>query len=589
MIISIATYKQSGSLIPIYQRFMIPVRRQSVWYVILAAVFFVVRPAQTQDTTLIDVQIFPGNIISMTHDDKGMIWFNSWDGIYQFDGKTISWYAKSDDRSAIVYHDNQINTLNKLPKVKKHYEQLIQSQFVVNRCWLKFLPVKQQNVFTAPDKYGNLWVTNGRNLYAFEIQRYFSWSLSGNSVRGILPIDGDLIVSTYSGIYRNGTLVSPEHTSSQGEILSYGPGEIVFPSSNSINLYRLTEQEITSIDFEHPEDQTEISSIAQHNQLIWVGTGRGLYVCINNKLVHSGFRKPVEYIYPHQSSLIIATTAGIYQKWGKNNFKRIEAFPELAYNAISYIDGQWYATSRQGIWQWDGKSTQAQHLFASQPLGHMDTYHVLRDRRGYLWISTTSGLFRAKPDSNYYDSFLTNTEFNKRSFAAHGDSLYFGSVHGLIAFNPDNFPYIPANKKPVVSNLWIGLLLGVILLLSILIIILFRRYRKAASILEAQQNESIAHPDPFISRLEQYIEDNLTTVSVDSLSEFTGLSTRGLYRVLEASYGLKPGDIIRNMKLKKIKSLLEENPAIDKETLSNKVGYSEYHLTRILEKEAKAK
>jgi AraC-like DNA-binding protein len=135
--------------------------------------------------------------------------------------------------------------------------------------------------------------------------------------------------------------------------------------------------------------------------------------------------------------------------------------------------------------------------------------------------------------------------------------------------------------------MWIGLLLGVILFLCALIIVLFRRYRKAASILEAQQNESVAHPDPFISRLEQYIEDNLTTVSVDSLSEFTGLSTRGLYRVLEASYGLKPGDLIRNMKLKKIRSLLEENPTIDKETLANNVGYSEYHLARILEKEGK--
>jgi len=563
------------------------VRCQSALYPSLIAVVIAMNTARAQDTTLVDVQIFPGNIISMTHDGKGMIWFNSWDGIYQFDGKTISWYGKSDDRSAIVFHDNQVSILNQLPKVQEHYKRLIQSQFIVNRCWLKFLPVKQQNIFTAPDKYGNLWVTNGRNLYAFEIQRYFSWRLSGHSVRGILPAGDDLIVSSYTGIYRNGTPISPEHISSQGEILSYSPKEIIFSSSDRINIYQLSEQKFTTIDFERPAERTEISSIALHNHTIWAGTGRGLYVCVDNKLVHSGFFKPVEYIYPHQSSLLLATTVGIYQRRGKKNIERLEAFPELAYNAITYIDGLWYATSKQGIWQWDGKSAQARHLFASQPLGHMDTYHILRDRKGYLWISTTSGLFRAKPNSDSYDSFLTNTEFNKRSFAAHGDSLYFGSIHGLIAFDPDNFPPTPVNQKPTVSNMWIGLLLGVILFLCALIIVLFRRYRKAASILEAQQNESVAHPDPFISRLEQYIEDNLTTVSVDSLSEFTGLSTRGLYRVLEASYGLKPGDLIRNMKLKKIRSLLEENPTIDKETLANNVGYSEYHLARILEKEGK--
>ncbi len=76
----------------------------------------------------------------------------------------------------------------------------------------------------------------------------------------------------------------------------------------------------------------------------------------------------------------------------------------------------------------------------------------------------------------------------------------------------------------------------------------------------------------------------MSTVTVDTLSEFAGLSRRGLYRTLEASHGIKPGDLIRNVKRKHIKQLQDENPDLSPEEIAAKVGYSLIHLSRLMER-----
>jgi hypothetical protein len=59
---------------------------------------------------------------------------------------------------------------------------------------------------------------------------------------------------------------------------------------------------------------------------------------------------------------------------------------------------------------------------------------------------------------------------------------------------------------------------------------------------------------------------------------------KSLYRILESNHGLKPGDLIRNIKLRRIRETLAEDPNIDREALANRVGYSVQHINRLLTK-----
>jgi AraC-like DNA-binding protein len=88
-------------------------------------------------------------------------------------------------------------------------------------------------------------------------------------------------------------------------------------------------------------------------------------------------------------------------------------------------------------------------------------------------------------------------------------------------------------------------------------------------------------PDPFLADLETYIWNNIPTVTVASLSEFSGLSERAFYRFLQENYQIKPGTMIRDIKLKKMQQLCTEYPDISREQLANALGYSISNIIRL--------
>ncbi|MEY4107079.1 MAG: hypothetical protein RL181_1421 [Bacteroidota bacterium] len=203
-------------------------------------------------------------------------------------------------------------------------------------------------------------------------------------------------------------------------------------------------------------------------------------------------------------------------------------------------------------------------------------------------MSTISGLIRFLPGNDAYELFFPNKEFNARSLAAIGDTLYFGTVNGLVQFNPLYLPRGNSQERvsPYFNSRKIAFLLaGALVLSSLVILFLFRRWKRAErALLEEAGAPNNPQPVDLVANLEAYIEANLPMVTVESLCQHSGLSLKSLYRILESNHGLKPGDLIRNIKLRRIRETLAEDPNIDREALANRVGYSVQHINRLLTK-----
>lgn len=96
-------------------------------------------------------------------------------------------------------------------------------------------------------------------------------------------------------------------------------------------------------------------------------------------------------------------------------------------------------------------------------------FRVLEDDAHQLWVSTSKGLMRFDPVSGKKEIFtvangLLTEQFNYNSaYKSPDGTLYFGSVKGMISFNPATFtihPYVPpvyitgleVNNKPVIAG-----------------------------------------------------------------------------------------------------------------------------------------
>lgn len=111
----------------------------------------------------------------------------------------------------------------------------------------------------------------------------------------------------------------------------------------------------------------------------------------------------------------------------------------------------WICT-RQGVYRYDERLGTIKKYTTDDGLSNNVVYGILEDAHGKLWMSTNQGLscFNPKNESfrNYFaDDGLSGNEFVNSSFCRTADGMmYFGGVHGVTAFHPDQMldnPYTP--------------------------------------------------------------------------------------------------------------------------------------------------
>lgn len=99
---------------------------------------------------------------------------------------------------------------------------------------------------------------------------------------------------------------------------------------------------------------------------------------------------------------------------------------------------------------------QASH-FPSLPINGL-----LQDSLGYLWATTTNGLFKYHPDSSAVKKFnlsdgLVGMEFNSFSYLETNNSQFiFGSKNGLTVFNPYGVESLAVQARPILTEIKIN-------------------------------------------------------------------------------------------------------------------------------------
>ncbi len=210
----------------------------------------------------------------------------------------------------------------------------------------------------------------------------------------------------------------------------------------------------------------------------------------------------------------------------------------------------------------------------------MECNTVLKDKNGFYWASTAAGLYRFQKINDKIECYFPGVEFNKRSFLNHQDIFYFGSVQGVINFNPTDFPEYLKNERSL--SIWIFFGLAIIVL-SISGSIFFRRRKKLKVIKQLMSDDYLENEqEKFLLNLGSYILENLATVSVEDLIVYTQMNKKSFYRYMNQHFNILPSTLIQTIKELKARSLIRENPGIQKEIVAKNVGYSLSHLFLVL-------
>ena len=105
---------------------------------------------------------------------------------------------------------------------------------------------------------------------------------------------------------------------------------------------------------------------------------------------------------------------------------------------------------------------------------------------------------------------------------------------------------------------------------------LLRQKRERLKYISETQSQGTADDKTsLVETLKQYIESRITneTITIKELSQGVNMSRRQLYRDLKALTGFTPAEFVREVKLRRARNLLEQNPKITVSEVARQVGY----------------
>ena len=193
---------------------------------------------------------------------------------------------------------------------------------------------------------------------------------------------------------------------------------------------------------------------------------------------------------------------------------------------------------------------------------------VLYNQNNIL-LSSNSGLIVYDPIKSVLDTII-KAEFNSNSFYIMGDTLYAGSIMGLWKINMSNINQLPFYSLRLKEN-WLNtnkgpILSGIFLLLGFAFFLI----GKGKKI----RNEIYTPTNSNLSTISEYIDNNIRTVTINSLMTTFNLSQNGLYEICQP---LTPGELIRNKRIELIKENLSSKSVKE---LSEISGFSKAYLQR---------
>ncbi|MHA4895871.1 ligand-binding sensor domain-containing protein [Pedobacter sp. PWIIR3] len=339
----------------------------------------------------------------------------------------------------------------------------------------------------AKDKEGGIWAGTyfgGVNYYpkpfsAFE--KYFPKSdvypISGNAVReitsdqygnlwvGTEDVGLNKINKTVTKFLPDGTRTSIAHTNTHG-LLATGNELWIGTYEQGLDVMDVNTGKVLRHydkgEEDHDLKSNFIESIYQtRNKEIYLGSSYGVYKYNKSSKyfsVFDGFPSNYHYmtiVEDKQGTLWAGTISnGLFfvnpstGKKGRFQYAK-ERENSLSDNFVNslFIDknNTLWVTTENGLNRFDPKANAFQRFGAKDGFPSNVFYRVEQDNADNLWLSTSKGLAMFNPKSKMIKVYtkasgLLSDQFNyNSSFKDKIGKLYFGSVNGMIAFNPSQF------------------------------------------------------------------------------------------------------------------------------------------------------
>lgn len=290
------------------------------------------------------------------------------------------------------------------------------------------------------DNYGNLWVgtedagLNRLNLRTGRVSRFSSpESVSSTNIHALLLDGNELWVGTFQmGLdvldVQTGRRKRHYHTGRGAKGLRSNfiisscrtrSGELLFGTSHGVHRYsRSTDSFELAPGF--PKNSYVFCLYEDKDGVLWAGTiGKGLY------WYDPGTRQTGQFVADNgdEHSLSSNSVCGIFEDSSRN---------------------LWISTEGGGLCKLDPQRKRFSRFDTTNGLPSNMVYRVLEDSHRQLWVSTSQGLACYDPASKRWKIYtkahgLLTDQFNYGSgYCDFSGNLYFGSVKGLVSFNPSH-------------------------------------------------------------------------------------------------------------------------------------------------------
>ena len=555
---------------------------QRCFFLILGYIFCCFR-LTGQDTSVIQTIKFPHSIRSMANDQNGLIFIETSVGLFQFDGEKSRLIDPKYNKGTLVFRNGRLTNQQSYFNARIGFIGDAEKNLV----WMPFLPKQTSTlIYHAKGKNGRQFLGVGNNIYEVSIKNQFKINLKGISTRNISWIDSNLYVNTYSGIFKNGVQILPNIPFADAIFYDKLKSSVYFSFNRSILQLNLNDQSYSIKDYSYDIGQYNyISKIIKFQDKLFFGTRNGL-VQLNP---FSQFSKDLDVndISIIDNVMYISTRKGTYQFDGKK-INKCEFFPDVNTNLVTKIGLFFWVLTSDGLFKYDTKFKTLEKIILNDKLPSLECNAIQKDNNGFYWVSTNSGLYRFGNINETTEVFFPEIEFNKRSMLLHDGIFYFGSVNGVYSFDPIDFPDLTIKNGFILDNLnFIGFGLIVIIGLLIYFLIKGKHSSKVPGESTASKGKKLNYSDKdeFLFELGTFILQNLSTVTVDELMEYSGMSKKIFYRYINENFKVLPSSIINSIKILKTRSLMKENPGITIESLAKFTGYSSSHLYSLLKQE----
>lgn len=386
------------------------------------------------------------SVFSILQDDKGYMWFGTWDGLNKFDGYNFTVYRANNSEAANQLSDETIytifededqnlwigteNGLNKFNRQRSHFVHFIFSDSLLN--------IQRDSVRDIiDDKKGNFWIGTEKGLYKFsekkgKIELYTANSnhknaLSNDNVRVLyLQNEHTLWIGTEGGLNKLNIQTNEFEcfcTKSKNKMCSDTVNDIVggkknilwIATANGLCNLNTSTRKIKNFQYNknnpHSLSGNDVRALLyDNNNRLWIGTfgsGLNLYNNTDGSFFHYNYKTN------DQSTL---SSDNIYS-----------LFQDDA--------GLIWVGTRKGVSKIDFSTYKFKHFKHhaddNTSLNSDIVWSFHEDRNGYLWICTSNGLNRYDKNTGKF-KFYTHDPGNPNSIICNDTRVVYEDDSGYL-------------------------------------------------------------------------------------------------------------------------------------------------------------